>query len=145
MVFLPGDHALDTDITVANASYLTIIGMSSLTNVAKIACNGSVGISFTDIVDFKMYSLTFMSCSRKLAHSPVCNYALLLQSTQYAELVNCSFCDNLGDQEQRTAPRRSEVGVAPEVTWNVGGALRSLGHVFRSAKEVAEGRDEKVC
>ena len=33
------------------------------------------------------------------------------------------------DQEQRTAPRRSEVGVAPEVTWNVGGALRSLGHV----------------
>ena len=96
MVFLPGDHALDTDITVANASYLTIIGMSSLANVAKIVCNGSVGISFTDIVDFKMYSLTFMSCSRKLAHSPVCNYALLLQSTQYAELVNCSFCDNLG-------------------------------------------------
>ena len=35
------------------------------------------------------------------------------------------------DQEQRTAPRprRSEVGVAPEVTWNVGGALRLLGHV----------------
>ena len=33
------------------------------------------------------------------------------------------------DQEQRTAPRRSEVGVVPEVTWNVGGALRSLGHV----------------
>ena len=25
--------------------------------------------------------------------------------------------------------RRSEVGVVQEVTWNVGGALRSLGHV----------------
>ena len=25
------------------------------------------------------------------------------------------------DQEQRTAPRRSQVGVAPEVTWQVGG------------------------
>ena len=35
------------------------------------------------------------------------------------------------DQEQRAAPRRSEVGVVPEVTWNVGRALRSLGHVFR--------------
>ena len=35
----------------------------------------------------------------------------------------------LTDQEQRTAPRRSEVGVAPEVTWNMGGALRLLGHV----------------
>ena len=36
------------------------------------------------------------------------------------------------DQEQRTAPRharRSEVGVVPEVTWNMGGALRSLRHV----------------
>ena len=44
----------------------------------------------------QIYSLTFISCSRKLAHSPLCNYALLLQSTQYAELVNCSFCDNLG-------------------------------------------------
>ena len=33
------------------------------------------------------------------------------------------------DQKQRTALRRSEVGVAPEVMWNVGGALRSLGHV----------------
>ena len=33
------------------------------------------------------------------------------------------------DQEQRTAPRRSQVGVAPEVTWHVGVALRSLGYV----------------
>jgi len=32
-------------------------------------------------------------------------------------------------QEQRVDPRRSKVGVVPEGTWNVGGALRSLGHV----------------
>ena len=37
----------------------------------------------------------------------------------------------IGDQEQRVAPQQSEVGVAPEVTWNVGGRVRS--------------RDEKVC
>ena len=30
------------------------------------------------------------------------------------------------DQEQRMAPRRSEVGVAPEVTWNVGGPCDHL-------------------
>ena len=33
------------------------------------------------------------------------------------------------DQEQRTASWRSKVGMAPEVTWNVGGALQSFGHV----------------
>ena len=29
----------------------------------------------------------------------------------------------------KNGPRRSKVGVAPEVTWNVGGALRSLRQV----------------
>ena len=33
------------------------------------------------------------------------------------------------DREQRTAPQRSQVGVAPEVTWQVDGALQSLGHL----------------
>ena len=96
MVFLTGDHALNIDITVANASNLTMIGVSSLSIIAKIICDGSVGISFTDMVDFKIYSLTFMSCCRKFGIPQVRNYALLLQSTQYAELVNCSFCENLG-------------------------------------------------
>ena len=31
--------------------------------------------------------------------------------------------------KERPSDRRSEVGVVQEVTWNVGGALRSLGHV----------------
>ena len=42
---------------------------------------------------------------------------------------NVASANSCVDQEQRTAPRRSKVGVAPEVTWNVGGALQSLGHV----------------
>ena len=36
---------------------------------------------------------------------------------------------NKADQEQRTAPQRRQVGVAPGVTWRVGGALRSFVHV----------------
>ena len=43
-----------------------------------------------------MYFLTFTSYSRNCGILPGSNYALLLQSVQYAELVNCSFHDNIG-------------------------------------------------
>ena len=97
MVFLPGDHALDRNITVANVARLAMYGESSSGNIANIACNGSVGFSFTSMkVNLRIYSLTFTSCSREYGTPPVSNYALLLQSAQYVELVNCSFHENLG-------------------------------------------------
>ena len=97
MVFLPGDHFLDTNITVANVTRLSMHGeQSSSDNIATIVCNGSVGVSFSSMVELKIHSLDFVFCSRKHGVSSTSNYALLLQSTQYAELVNCSFHDNLG-------------------------------------------------
>ena len=57
MVFLPGDHALDRTITVANVSRLTMHGESSSDNIATVVRNGSVGFSFTNMVDFNIYSL----------------------------------------------------------------------------------------
>jgi len=97
IVFLPGDHALNTNITVTNIARLAMYGESSSGNIANIVCNGSVGFSFTSMKgDFRIYSLTFTSCGRKYGTPSASNYALLLQTTQYAELVNCSFHDNLG-------------------------------------------------
>ena len=109
MVFLPGDHTLDKNITVVNVSRLTMRGESSSGNIATVVCSGSVGLSFTSMVDFKIYSLTFTSCSRKYvialpdfipwnvlpSGATLVHVALLLHST-HAELVNCSFHDNLG-------------------------------------------------
>ena len=102
MVFLPGDHVLDTNITVANVSRLTMHGESSSGNRATVVCSGSVGLSFTSLVDFKIDFLTFASCSRKYNgtlsdfHLTVVYGAILLQSSQCVELVNCSFSDNDG-------------------------------------------------
>ena len=97
MVFLPGDHTLDTNITVANVTRLTMCGESSSENRATIVCNGSVGLSFTSMVNLQIVSLTFTFCSRKLHGTDhIGNYALLLRSTRDAELVNCSFHGNLG-------------------------------------------------
>ena len=93
MVFLPGHHALDINITVANVARLIMCGESSSGNRATIVCNGAVGLSFTSMVALK---IAFTCCSRKNGTSSLGNSALLLQSTQYAELVNCSFHDNIG-------------------------------------------------
>ena len=104
MVFLPGDHTLDTNITVANVDRLTMHGESSSGKVATVVCSGPVGLSFTRMVEFKTRSLAFTSCSRLLRYTIIILHymytpvygAMSLQSTQYAELVNCSFHDNNG-------------------------------------------------
>ena len=54
MVFLPGDHVLDTNITVANIIRLTMHGEFSSRKTATIVCSGSVGLSFTSMVDLKI-------------------------------------------------------------------------------------------
>ena len=95
IVFLPGDHTLSMNITAANISSLTMRGESSSGYVARVVCNGSVGFSFTSMVDFKIHSLTFTSCGRSFDNSKF-KATLLLQSIENAELVNCSFHDNVG-------------------------------------------------
>ena len=99
MVFLPGDHVLDRNITVSNVARLTMCGESSSGNITTVVRNGSVGFSFTNMVDFNIYSLAFTSCNKSWSYGshPASNSALLLQSTQYAKLLNCSFHDNLGN------------------------------------------------
>ena len=97
MVFLPGDHVLDTNITVANVAGLTMHGESSSNNIATVVRNVSVGFSFTNMVDFNIHSLGFTSYkSWNYGSQPASSSALLLHSTHYVKLVNCSFHDNLG-------------------------------------------------
>ena len=81
MVFLPGDHTLDMNITVANISRLTMCGESSSGYVTTNVCNESVGLSFLSVVDFKIHSLTFTSCGRGV------EYTLLLDSIEYCNVV----------------------------------------------------------
>lgn len=89
IVFLPGDHTLEMNITVANIDRLRMHGECSSSYAARIVCSGSVGFIFTGMLDLNTQSLIFTSCGRNKA-------TLLLESTQNAELVNCSFHDNLG-------------------------------------------------
>ena len=96
IMFLPGDHVLDTNVTVANVARLTMRGGSSSGNIPTVIRNGSVGFFFLSMVELKIYSLAFISSSRNYNHGilPTIKYALFLYSTRYAKLVNCSFHDN---------------------------------------------------
>ena len=98
MLFLSSYHALNTNITVTNIVRLTMHGESSSGNIATIVCLVSVGLSFTNMVEFKIYSLQFTACSRSFGSCPPNRYyALLLQSTRHASLINCSFYNNIGN------------------------------------------------
>ena len=84
-VFLPGDHSLDTNITVTNVTRLIMCGESSSYNLPTVICDRPVGLSFTSMVDFKLHSLAFTSCSRDFSDPP--KYALLFDLVKLAELV----------------------------------------------------------
>ena len=100
MVFLPGDHVLDRNISVDNVTRLTIQGKSSSSsgNIATVFHNGSVSFNFTNMADFNICSLAFTSHNRSWSYGshPASNSGLGLQSTRNAKLVDCSFHDNLG-------------------------------------------------
>ena len=81
-----------TNIIVANVAGLTMCGEFSSGNRAIVVCSGSVGLSFSSMVDFKIDSLAFTSCRGE--YGPVTppslpsfltannvHAALLLQST----------------------------------------------------------------
>ena len=72
-------------------------GESSSGNITRVVRNGSVGFSFTNIVNFSI-DLAFTTYNRSWSYGShqANNSALLLQSTQNAKLVNCSFHDNIG-------------------------------------------------
>ena len=87
MVFLPGDHVLERNITVvnvANVARLTMRGQSFSDNIATVVCNGLVGFRYRNM-KFNIYSLAFTSYNRFWSYGehPVSTSALFLQSTKY--------------------------------------------------------------
>ncbi len=64
LVFLPGEHALNTSIHFELLKSLTLLGdLSSLPNItSKIVCNGMSAFAFIDITMVEIKALTFRSC-----------------------------------------------------------------------------------
>ena len=94
--FLPGNHALNVNLTIRSTHHLVVLGNSSGVVPARIVCSSNVGITLRDISKVKIDGLAFLSCARKSSHPSTTYYGLYLQSVQTAEIIDCTFQDSNG-------------------------------------------------
>ena len=91
-------------------------GDSSSGNRSTVVCSGSVGLTFTSMLELKIHSLAFVSCNRRYVFNlsaisfATAHFALVLHSTHDAELVNCSFHDNIATAISVTSTNISLAG-----------------------------------
>ena len=88
MVFLPGDHFLDTHIVVAHRAAFTMLKSPStrLEKATRIICSQPVGIFYQNTSLVKVDGLQFVSCGRNVSVP-----ALLVDSVEHFEIHNCIF------------------------------------------------------
>ena len=100
--FLPGNHILDSNLTIADIQHLNILGNGSSQTPSRVECTGSnVGFEFRNISEVRVRDMTFTSCERshtiyfrrsKLEKSAY--YAVRFESVQHIEVIDCVFHDN---------------------------------------------------
>ena len=100
--FLPGNHILDSNLTIADIQHLNILGNGSSPTPSRVECTGSnVGFEFRNISEVRVRDVTFTSCERshtiyfrrsKLEKSAY--YAVRFESVQHIEVIDCVFHDN---------------------------------------------------
>ena len=93
MVFLPGDHFLDTHIVVAHLATFAMLKSPStrLEKATRIICSQPIGIFYQNTSFVKVDGLQFVSCGRN-ASIP----ALLVDTVECFEIHNCIFQNTLG-------------------------------------------------
>ena len=99
--FLPGNHTLNVNLTITNMYQLDIFGSVEDT---RVACSPNVGLTFRNISEMKIDSLSFVSCDISYTiwigdntnRPSILHYGLFLQSIQKTEISDCTFQDNYG-------------------------------------------------
>ncbi len=87
--FLPGQHHLDSDITVFNVTSFTMLGSTSHgESMTTITCTGPAAISFMECQEVRLLAVKFVHCGT------VDQPALTVNSIQYFVMINCSLTDS---------------------------------------------------
>ena len=101
--FLPGNHALNVNLTIASIHQLELLGNSSAVVPTRVVCSFNVGFNFSDISRVKVDGLAFVYCARSGVaqvshpnHLVTTYYGLYLQSVRIAEIIGCTFQDSYG-------------------------------------------------
>ena len=104
LMFLPGDHTLGTNISVADTNSYSLLGV--LQN-ATIKCEENVGFTFFNILHIRIHHLVFTSCGiyRAVGIDDVIydpprvitqKFALFMDSILQIDITNSSFENNTG-------------------------------------------------
>ena len=63
--FLPGNHSLDSNLTIADIQHLNILGDDTSLTPSRVECTDSnVGFEFRNISEVRVHDMTFTSCGR---------------------------------------------------------------------------------
>lgn len=103
LILQPGEHTLDSNLTVSNISMFNLYSEESLTT--RIRCNQIAGFYFFEVSMIEISGIEFIACRRSsvircdnfaLQHSiliseNVSSTSLILNQTIAANIVNCSF------------------------------------------------------
>ena len=85
LVFLPGDHSLESNLAIASASrFVMIAGNSTFLPKTTIVCNGLAAFVFQTISDLQIHGLEFINCGTDAL--PTVKIGSVLQS----EITNCT-------------------------------------------------------
>ena len=91
LLFLPGNHTLDVNLTITSIYQLEIVGNSVAVAQTKVVCSSRVGIIFSNIHRVRIEGLAFVSCARAAVVQDdyfTTYYGLHFQSIQFAEIVD---------------------------------------------------------
>ena len=91
LLFLPGNHTLDVNLTITGIYQLEIVGNSVAVAQTKVVCSSRVGIIFSNIHRVRIEGLAFVSCARAAVVQDdyfTTYYGLHFQSIQFAEIVD---------------------------------------------------------
>ena len=99
--FLPGDHTLDSNLTIADIQQLNIVGNTTSLTPSRVECTGfNVGFEFRNISEVRVRDMTFTFCGRLhtiyIVRSRSVYYAVRFESVEHIEAVDCVFHDNYG-------------------------------------------------
>ena len=73
--FLPGNHALNVNLTITSIHQLELLGNSRAEVPTRVVCSFNVGFTFRDISRVKVDGLAFVYCARSgVAQVSSCNH-----------------------------------------------------------------------
>ena len=97
MIFLAGEHYLNTSFKIASIRNLSLVSNGSVTDPSRIICQERVGLEVVNISYVYIYDISVISCGNKpFATSDACLPAFYIVDIEAFNMVNASIQDSYG-------------------------------------------------